>query len=263
MGRFRQRGGAIHLPRSVIAVGDDAIRRTVEILASVESGRVSDARLRSGVQWDGDRMLLSAHDGWVQFVAGNTLYRQDQAEFLLAEFPAGCALPGRARGLQGLPAGELPFCMGLAGELPRAWPGIVSACAFLDRFSHFYRSHRPRIELAGRELRYVAEGLLVLQHWPALFGAVMNAMGDMAPACLPKGLSAADLGAFTGRLLIGLRDGRIGLSRVPDCVRSLCEPPGAAAEDCLRVPHYRRMLRNLERYTESAAPLMEQLRAAL
>ncbi len=251
------------MPKRVIAVGLDAVRNTVEILAVVEIGKVTSAGLASGAQWGGDRMFLSVKDGSVQFVVGNTFYRQDQADFLLAEFPAGGASSIRASWLQGLSPYEMPFCMGLAGELPLAWPGFVSACAFLDRFSHFYRSHRTRIELAGRELRYVAEGLVALQHWPALFEAVMDSMGELARESLPKGLAAADLGAFVGRLLIGAQHSRITLARVPECVRAMYEPPTPPAEDCLRIPHYRRMLKNLERFTESAAPLIEQLRAAL
>ena len=167
-------------------------------------------------------MLLSVEDGSVQFVVGNTLYRQDQADFLLAEFPAGGPPPSRASWLLGLSAYEMPFCMGLAGELPLAWPGIVSACAFLDRFSHFYRSHRTRIELAGRDLRYVAEGLMALQYWPPLFAVVMDSIGELA---LPKGLAAADLGAFVGRLLIGSQHSRVTLARVPACVRAMYDPP--------------------------------------
>ncbi len=262
-GDVLQREGVVHLPRSVIAVGLDAVRKTIEILAVAEIGKVTGAGLASGAQWAGDRMLLSVKGGSVQFVAGNTFYRQDQADFLLAEFPAGGASPSRASWLQGLSPYEMPFCMGLAGELTPAWPGIVSACAFLDRFSHFYRSHRTRIELAGRELRYVAEGLLALQHWPPLFAAVMDSMGELARASLPKGLAAADLGAFVGRLLIGTQHGCITLARVPECVRAMYEPPAPLAEDCLRIPHYRRMLKNLERFAESAAPLVEQLAAAL
>ncbi|HEY1221005.1 MAG TPA: hypothetical protein VGF03_18830 [Bryobacteraceae bacterium] len=251
------------MPRSVVAVGLDAVRKTVEILAVVEIGKVTGVGIVPGAQWSGDRMLLSAKDGSVQFVVGNTLYRQDQAYFLLAEFPAGGAPPSRAIWLQGLSPREMPFCMGLAWELTLAWPGIVSACAFLDRFSHFYRSHRTRIELAGRELRYVAEGLLALQRWPALFAAVMDSMGEFARESLPKGLAAADLGAFLGRLLIGAQHSRITLARVPECVRAMCEPPTPPAEECQRIPQYRRMLKNLERFAESAAPLIEQLRAAL
>ena len=251
------------MPRSVIAVGVDAVRKTVEILAAAEIGKMTAVGLASGVQWSGDRMLLSVKDGSVQFVIGNTLYRQDQANFLLAEFPAGGPSPSRAPWLQGLSPYEMPFYMGMAGELPPAWPGIASACAFLDRFSHFYRSHRTRIELAGHELRYVAEGLLALQHWPSLFAVGMDSMGDLARESLPRRLAAADLGAFGGRLLIGTQHRRITLARVPECVRAMYEPPTAPAEDCMRIPHYRRLLKNLERFTASVAPLIEQLRAAL
>jgi len=251
------------LPRSVIAVGLDAVRKTVEILAVVEVGKVTSVGLASGALWGGDRMLLSVEGGSVRFVVGDTLYKQGQADFLLAEFPAGGASPNRPSWLQGLAAYEMPFCMGLAGELPLAWPGIVSACAFLDRFSHFYRSHKTTIELAGRELRYVAEGLLALQHWPALFALVMDSLGGLAHGSLPKGLAVADLGAFLGRLLIGTQHSRISLARVPECVRAMYEPPTPPAEACLRIPHYRRMLKNLERSAEAVAPLIEQLSAAL
>lgn len=245
-------------------MGLDAVRKTIEILAVVEIGKATGAGLASGGQWGGDRMVVSARYGSVQFVVGNTLYRQHEAEFLQAEFPAGGAPVSRASWLQGMSPYEMPFCMGLAGELPPAWPGIASACAFLDRFGHFYRNHRPRIELAGRDLRYVAEGLLALQHWwPALLDAVMDSMGEQAHGILPKGLAAIDLGAFVGRLLIGAQQRRITLAGVPECVRALCEPPTPLVEECLRIPHYRRIVKNLERFTELAAPLIEQLSTAL
>ncbi|MFY9727411.1 MAG: hypothetical protein WB579_06760 [Bryobacteraceae bacterium] len=250
------------MPRSVIAVGLDAIRKTAEILAVAEMGKARGAGPAAGAQWGADRMLLSVRDGSVQFVVGSTLYRQDQAGFLLAEFPSGGAALDRASWLQGLSPHEMPFCMGLAGELPAAWPGIASACAFLDRFGHFYRSHRPRIELAGRELRYVAEALLALQHWPPLLAEVMDSMGDPARESFPKGLAASDLGAFLGRLLIGAQR-RLTLAGVPECLRGIYESPTPQAEECLRIPHYRRMLDKLERSSESAAPLIDQLAAAL
>lgn len=244
-------------------MGGDALRKAVAILAGVEIGKATAVGLASGVLWSGDRMLLSVKDGAVQFVVGSALYRQDQADFLRAEFPNGGASASRASWLRGLSPREMPFCMGLAGELPPAWPGIASACAFLDRFSHFYRSQRTRIVLAGRELRYVAEGLLVLRHWPPLLVMVMDSMGGLARESLPRGLAAADLGAFTGRLLIGAQGRRITLARVGECLRAMRETPTPAAEDCMGIPQYRRMLRNLERFTASVAPLIERLGAAL
>ena len=244
-------------------MGSDAVRKAVEILAAMGIGRVTGVGLACGAQWRADRMLLSAKDGSVQFVVGSTLYRQDQADFLVAEFPVGIAASRCAPWFQGLSPYEMPFCMGLAMELPPAWPGIVSACGYLDRFSHFYCGHRTRIELAGRELRYVAEALLALQHWPALFAEVMDSMGELARGSLPKGLATSDLGAFLGRLLIGTPDSRLTLARVPECVRAMYEPATRLPEDCLRIPHHRRMLSTLVRFTESAAPLIEHLRAVL
>jgi hypothetical protein len=228
----------------------------------VEIGKPQEVALESGAKWGGDRMLLSVDGGSAQFIAGSPLYRQHQAGFLLAEFPAGGAPPRRASWLRGLSPYEMPFCLGLAGER-RSFGRASSACGFLERFSHFYRNHRTQIELAARELRYVAEGLLALQRWPALFGPAMDSMGEQAHGSLPKGLAAADLGAFLGRLLIGAQGRRITLTRIPECVRAVSEPPTPQAEECLRIPHYRRMLENLERFAESAAPLIEQLRAAL
>jgi len=251
------------MPRSVIAVGPDAVRKTVQILAAVEIGKAQGVALESGAQWGGDRMLLSLNGGFVQFVAGNTLFEQDREGFLLAEFPAGCASANRASWLRGLSLYETPFCLGLAGEVVQLWPGIASACGLLDRFGHFYRRHRTQIEQAARELRYVAEGLLALQRWPALFEQVMDAMGEQAQGSLPKGLAAADLGAFMGRLLIGAQGARITLNRIPECLRAMREVQAPQAEECLRVPHYRRLLEKLERAAESAAPLIEQLVAAL
>jgi hypothetical protein len=252
------------LARSAIALGHDAIRKTAGILAVTETVKATLVGLVSGTQWGGDRVLLSIEDGCVQFVAGNTLYKQDQADFLRAEFPAGSAFAGRASWLQGISPQEMPFCMGLAAELPPAWPVTAcSTCAFLERFGHFYRSHRPQIELAGRESRYVVEGLLALQHWPALLEAVMDSMGEPARRSFPKGLADADLGAFIGRLLLGPSHDRIRLAPVPDAMRTLYEQDPPAAEVYLRIPQYLRTLKKLENHAESLAPLIEELRAAL
>lgn len=251
------------MSKNVIAVGSDAIRRTVEILAAVEIGRVTAIGLMPGSQWAQDRLLLTVRDGSVEFAAGNSLCRQPQEEFELAEFPAGLHIQGRAAWLRGIPSANMPFCLGLAGELPRAWPATASVCAFLDRFSHYYRNHRTKLELAGRELRYVVEGLLSLQHWPTLLEGVRQAMGETAPATFPKGLSAADLGVFLGRLLVNTKISRISLARIPDCVRTMYEGATPEAADCLRTPHNRRMLENLERYAERVAPLIQELSAEL
>ena len=42
--------------------------------------------LEPGAQWRGDRMLLSVGPASVRFVAGSTLYEQDQDGFLIEEF---------------------------------------------------------------------------------------------------------------------------------------------------------------------------------
>lgn len=251
------------MSKNVIAVGSEAIRKAVEILGAVEIGKVTAIGLFPGSEWAADRMLLSVRDGSVEFVVGNTLYRQRGEDFQLAEFSDGAPVRGRAAWLQGLVSNEMPFCMGLAGELPRAWPATASVCAFLDRFSHFYRNHRTKLELARRQLGYVAEGLLALQHWPPLLGAVMNSMGEAAPGNFPKGLAASDLGVLLGRLLVDTKTGRTSLARVPDCVRAMHDSAVPEAADCLRTPHNRRMLQNLERYAESAAPLIHQLSKVL
>lgn len=203
-------------------------------------------------------MLLSLDGGFVQFVAGSTLYKQDRAGFLLAELPGG-ETPKPASWLRGLPADETPFLLSFARELIPLWPGTPTACGFLDRFGHFYRCHRPRIALAAREVRTIAEGLMGLQRWPALFEQILDAMGEPALASLPKGVADADLGAFLGRLLIGAQTGQITLARIPECLRAMCEPPAPDAEECLRIPHNRRMVAKLERATESAARLIERL----
>ena len=251
------------MSRSVRALGPDAVRKAIEILASGEIGKSRGGVLESGTQWGGDRMLLSWDCGVVRFVVGATLYEQDHPSFLLAEFPPGGAPPRLATWLRDLSPREAPLFLGLAGELVPLWPGVTAACGFLDRFGYFYRLHRTLIEPAARELRTVAEGLLALQHWPVLFERAMDAMGERAYASLPKALAAADLGAFLGRLLMGSLSGRLTLARIPECLRSMREPPAPQAEECLRIPHYRRMFDQLERSAESAAPAIERLRAAV
>jgi len=247
----------------LIAVGPEAVRKAAEILAGAEIGWAPGVALESGAQWGQDRMVLSVDGDSVRFVAGSTIYKQDREGFLRAEFPPGGPPPRRASWLKGLTPYDTPLCLGLAAELPMAWPGVASARAFLERFSHFYGNHRTQIESAARELRSVAEALLALQLWPALLALVIDAMGQRAREILPSGLAPADLGAFLGRLLMGSQGGRITLARVPECLRAMREASAPPAEECLRIPHYRRMLERLERASEFAAPLIEQLRAAL
>ncbi len=247
------------MTKTAIAVGAEVIRKTAGILAVAEMGKAIIAGLMPGTQWGGDRLLLSVEDGTVRFVSGSTLFSQAQAEFLRAEFPAGSGFASRATWLRGMSPHEMPFCMALAGELPPAWPGM-GTCAFLERFGHFYGSHRPKIELAGREARFIVEGLLALQHWPELLDAVMDAMGEAARRSFPKGLAVGDLGIFVGRLLIGNPHDRIHLAGVPDAMRAMYEQD---APSKYQIPQYQRTLNKLERHAESAAPLIEELRAAL
>lgn len=250
------------MTKTAIAVGAEAIRKTAAIMAAAETGRATMAGLAPGTQWGGDRLLLSVEDGNVQFVIGSTLYSQNQAEFLRAEFPTGSASAGRASWLRGLTPYEMPFCMALAGELPPAWPGMA-VCAFLDRFGHYYGSHRPKIELAGREARHIVEGLLALQHWPELLGAVLDSMGEAARWSFPKGLAAGDLGAFVGKLLIGTPDDRITLAGIPGAMQAIYSQDTPSPDAYRQIPQYRRTLDKLERHAESAAPLLEELRAVL
>ena len=166
------------MPPAVIAIGTEAIRRTAVILAAGEIGKPRGGDLEPGAQWGGDRLLLSVGNGSVQFVAGNLLYAQDHAGFLLAEFPPGSASLRRPSWLMGLSAYEAPCFLALAAELVQFWPGTRTACGFLERYGHFYRLHRPPIARAASELRSMAEALLALQRWPEIFEVVADAMGQ-------------------------------------------------------------------------------------
>ena len=251
------------MPPTVIAIGPEAIRRAVVILAAGEIGQPRGGALEPGAQWGGDRMLLSVGSGSVQFVVGSLLSVQDLAGFLLAEFPPGSAPPRRAPWLMGLSAYEAPCFMALAEELAQFWPGTRTACGFLERYGHFYGLHRPPIGRAVSELRSMVEALLALQRWPEIFERVADAMGTAVEESLPTGFSDADMGAFLGRLMMGAQAGRVTLARLPACLRAIREesrPHGPQAAECLRIPHYRRMIERLERVSESAARLIEQLR---
>lgn len=249
------------MSRNIVAVGLSAVQKSVEILATAQICDPASVTLEPGCQWRGDRMLLSVSAATVKFVAGSTLYEQDQDGFLVEEFQEGG--PGAARQatwLRGLSRYEIPFCMGLAGTLAMEWTDTVSACPFLERFSNFYRNHRTQVELAARELRFVLEGLVAMRRWPALFGPLMESMGPQAQWSLPKGLSATDLGAFLGRLLIGSGESRVTLEGLPACIQGMREPVTPQLEECLSIPQYRRILDNLERAAERIAPLLTQLR---
>jgi hypothetical protein len=241
-------------------MGPEAIRRAVVILAAGEIGKPRGEALEPGAQWGGDRMLLSVGSGSVQFVAGNLLYAQNHIGFLLAEFPPGSASPRRPSWLMGLPAHEAPCFLALAAELAQFWPGTGTACGFLERYGHFYRLHRPPIVRAASELRSMAEALLALQRWPEIFEVVADAMGRAVEESLPKDFTDAQMGTFLGRLMMGAQAGRVTLARLPACLRAIREAPAPQAAECLRIPHYRRMIEKLERVSESAAGLIEQLR---
>jgi len=207
-------------------------------------------------------MLLSVQGETVKYVAGNTLYTEDQDGFLLREFPADGSVRARqATWLIGLTRYEIPFCMGVAGALAQTPADTVSTCPFLERFSYFYCAHRTRAEAAARELRHVLEGLFAFQRWPAIYRVLMDSMGDQADAVLPKGLSPIDIGFFLGRLL-AWGETQVSLTGLPAAVRSIREAEEEHAE-CLRMPQYRRLLDNLERSTERIAQQLEDLREAL
>ncbi len=207
------------MSRAVLAVGPEAIQKALAILA--EAGSPDSGALAPGMQWAGDRILLSMERGTVRFVAGSTLYRQDHLDFLLAEFPAGGASPSRASWLAGLSPYEMSFFLAMAAELTHIWPCVTNACAFLQRFGYFYRRHRAAIEHAARELRYVSEGLLALrQHEPLLFDLAMEMMGAAGLDILPKTAENRDLASFLGRVFIGTVRGTIDLAPVGQCVAS-------------------------------------------
>ena len=208
-------------------------------------------------------MLLSVQGETVKYVAGNTLYTEDQDGFLLREFPADGSVSARqATWLIGLTRYEIPFCMGFAGALAQSPADTVSTCPFLERFSYFYCAHRTHAEAAARELRHVLESLFAFQRWPAIYRVLMDAMGDQASAVLPKGLSPIDIGFFLGRLLTGGAERQLTLAGLPAAVRTIRNSEEEHA-DCLRMPQYRRLLDNLERSTERSAQQLEDLGEAL
>jgi hypothetical protein len=236
------------LSRSVLAAGMQGVRQSLEILGSAGVGGAAGRTLAPGWQWRGDRMLLSVDLASVKFVAGTTLYQEDQESFLLSEFVgSGETIARQAPWLRGLSRYEIPFCMGLAGGLASAWPDTTSTCALLERFSNFYRNHRTQLESAARELRYILEGIFALQHWPALFEDLMQSIGPGARASLPRGLAEADVGTFLGRVLA---DRSIALRGLPLSVS-------------MEVPHYRRAIERLGTSAERVAPIVERLRDAL
>jgi len=102
-----------------------------------------------------------------------------------------------------------------------------------------------------------------MQHWPALFGAVVEFVGEPAQAALAKSGSPGGLGGFLGAVLIGSAGGGVPLYGLPGALRGMRDPVTPEVEACLRVPHYARMLDSLERAADRAAPIVEQLAAAL
>jgi hypothetical protein len=219
--------------------------------------------LSPGAQWGGDRMLLSVSAASVKFVAGSTLYEQDQEGFLMDESRVGISSSRPAAWLRGISLYDMPFCMGLASALAPAWTATFATCSFLERFSLFYRINRGTVESASIELRYVLDGLYAARRWPSLFIPLMQAMGEGALASLPKGVAAADIGAFLGRLLAPNRQGSVALDQVPQCLRDAREKQAAEPEEWERIPQYKRTIESLERSAARVAPLIEHLRAAL
>jgi len=204
-------------------------------------------------------MLLSVGSAAVVFASGSTLYEQDQDDFLADQFAGGSTSTRQASWLRGLLRQDMPFCMGLAGAMAIAWTDASHVCSFFDRFGGYYRSRRPQLEQAARDLRYVVEALLALERWPRLVAPVVESMGEQAHRAIPRTSQPNDLGAFLGRLLTG---GGLTLDGVPRAIRALRDADSALAEEFRRTPHMRRMLDNLESHSQMAAEEIEQLRGA-
>ena len=244
-------------------MGRAAVRQAAEILAAGAAGAIPHAHLRPGARWHADYLLLSIGRDSVQFLAGNVLYQEDLVGFFSREFLSGAqAFPGRAPWLAGLLPHEMPFSMSLAATLALACDETVSGCAFLERFSCFYCSHRTLLEQAARELRYVLDGLFALDQQPAMLAPCLDSMGELAGSCLPKGVAPADIGSFLGRFLIGAAGDGISLAGLPSVVHQLRESLAEETTPAPGLPHLRRMLTTLEHSAERAAPVLALLRAA-
>ncbi len=209
-------------------------------------------------------MLLSSSYRSVKFAVGTTVCEQDLTGFLADEYPAAAA-PGARMGpwTLGLSQYEMPFCLYLAGGLAPGWGGHLPVCRFLERFTSFYRNNRTHIELAARELHHVVDGLLALQPWPALFRFLLDTMGEQSDSAIPKGVSAKDVAGFLGRLLIGKGPAQVSLGGLPELLHTIRELPTGPAVACLRIPHYARIMENLERAAARVTPVVNQLRDAL
>ena len=200
----------------------------------------------------------------VKFVVGSTLCEEDVPGFLRAESLSTPSMDTRKPAwMVGLSRYEMPFSMSLAARLSAGWESHLPVCQYLNRFSWFYRNNRTRIELAARELRLVLEGLFAVQSWPSLFRLLLDVMGERAATILPRGTSDADVAFFLGGLLVGTGPTPVSLAGLPEMVHNLRELPTGPAEACLRIPHYHRILDNLERSAERATPVVDQLCSAL
>lgn len=255
------------MPRTILTAGVPAIWQTVEILSSIGSGGAPNRTavgLEPGTQWRRDHLLLAVGARSVKYVAGSVVCEQDLDGFLREQYSDALESQQRAPAwMLGLSRYEIPFCMTLAGRLAPAWGGNLAVCPFLDRFGFFYRANRTHLELAARELHHVLDGLFAVQSWPGLFGVLLDAMGEGAAQSLPRGIAATDIASFLGRLLVGNGPEEVSLARLPELLHTLQEMPTGPAEACRRIPHYRRILENLERSCQRVSPVLAQLRAAL
>jgi hypothetical protein len=215
------------------------------------------------MRWRGDHLLLSVGLRSVKYAAGNAICEQDIDGFLREQDPVVESQGRQPLWMRGLSRYDIPFCMSLAGGMAMAWGTNLAVCPFLDRFSVFYRSNRTHLELAARELRLVLEGLFAVQSWPALFGVLLDAMGEDAAFSLPRGATSTDIASFLGRLLVGTGPREVSVSNLPELLHTLLEMPTGPAEACLRIPHYRRILESLEHSSQRVSPVLAQLRAAL
>jgi hypothetical protein len=238
-----------------------AVCQSAAILAKRVFDNTPDA-LKPGAQWRGDRLLLSIDRESVRFLAGSILYREDLDGFLAREFPSGLSVrPGRAGWFDGLSRFELPFCMSLAGTLALADGEAISGCAFWERFGSFYCSHRPDIQLAARDLRYVLDGLFALARFPELFTVCVNSIGERTRSSLPKGVMARDIAAFLGKLMSETGNDPLTLKDLPATVREIRQSPSEEAIEVRRVAHLRVALDKLERSAERAASVVERLQS--
>lgn len=291
-----------------VARGVEAVKRVAEVfpraLPVVTRDQWGTAiRIEPGTIWGGDRMFVSEIGGQVAFTVRDRLYTQGTADFVRDYYLIALGQGAqKAAWLIPIAQAEMAFCMGFVGTLAGIVGAIAGVTVFMAKVLVFYNTHKQQVTLAKQHLQPILINLsFFATRCPKLFWLLTKGLGGQAIQSAGKGISAADIAYFLGKLLGGAArlpeltlKGLLKAAAAALAIAVALRGPGAIAhgvpqqsqqlvrqlardgiritdaeaqlvlaETCLRNPQIQQKLRDLVTSAEITAPVVEALSRSL